>query len=251
MIPFLVTLFAGLSTVLGAALVRRVRNTGFSAFSLAFATGIMLMVSLGELFPEALKCVGVAYSLLCVVTGALMSLILDVAIPHHHHHDEHVEVPGHYIDDCDCVHEDTVSRGMMIALVLHNVLEGLATGTAVVSNVRLGINMAIGIAIHNIPIGTTLAISMLSAGKSRERALLCSTLVGLSQPLGALLGFAVFTPFLNDTVLALCNAVVAGILVFVAFDELWPAARKSGSRNLTIVALLIGICFVPFTELVV
>ena len=100
MIPFLVTLSAGLSAVLGAALVRRVRNTDFSAFSLSFATGIMLMVALGELLPEALESVGIICSLICVVAGALLSLILDVAIPHHHHHDEHCINP---VQDFDWV----------------------------------------------------------------------------------------------------------------------------------------------------
>ena len=248
----LVTLFAGLATVVGALFVKRVRNTALGAFSLSFATGIMLMVALGELFTEALEELGVVYALLCLVFGAMLSLILDIVIPHHHdHEDEHEQVPGHYLNDCECAHEDHISGGMIIALVLHNILEGLATGVAVVSNARLGINMAIGIAIHNIPIGTTLAVSMMSAHKTRSKALLAAALVGLSQPVGALLGTSIFSNVITAAVLAVCNATVAGILVFISFDELWPAARKSGSRNLTIAALLVGICFVPLTELLV
>lgn len=247
-----VTLVAGLATVVGALLVKRVRNTSFGAFSLSFATGIMLMVSLGEMLPEAMEKLAVIPGMLFLVFGSMLSLILDVVLPHHHHDEEdHDEVPGHYINDCECAHENHVHSSMIVALLLHNILEGLATGVAVVSNSRLGINMAIGIAIHNIPIGTTLAVSMLSAKKTKGETILAAMLVGLSQPLGAILGTAVPASVLSESFLAVCNAIVAGILVFISFDELWPAARKSGSRNLTISALMIGICFVPLTELLV
>ncbi len=249
----LITLVAGLATVLGALMIKRVRNTLFGAFALSFATGIMLMVALGEMLPKAMESLAIVPALSFVVFGSFLSLLLDVVLPHRHHdnEDHEEEVPGHYLNDCECAHENHVHGSMIIALLLHNILEGLATGVAVVSNSRLGMNMALGIAIHNIPIGTTLAVSMLSANKTRGNALLVATIVGLSQPLGAFLGTTVLAGILTDGFLAVCNAIVAGILVFISFDELWPAARKSGSRNLTIGALMIGICFVPLTELLI
>lgn len=247
--PILVTLLAGLATVLGASFVKRVRNTKVSAFSLAFAAGIMLMIALGELVPEAFESLGEITSLVFLVIGALLSLVLDIVLPHHHHHEE--EAPGHYIEDCECVHDHDDARGIIVALVLHNVLEGFATGVTVTTDIALGITMAIGIAIHNIPIGTTLAVSVMSAGKKRKDAIITATLVGLSQPFGALIGQLIFDGSVNEEILAVCMAIVAGIMVFISFDELWPAARKSGSRNLTIIALVIGICFIPVTEMLI
>lgn len=247
---FVITMLAGLSTVLGAVFVNRVRNTNIGAFSLAFATGIMLSIAIGELLPESTECIGFAKTLIFFVVGASLSLVLDVLFPHHHDH-EAEEAPGHYINDCACIHEDTISHGMIMALVLHNVIEGLAMGIAVKASQRIGINMAIGIAIHNIPIGTTLAVSLLSAGKTKKQAVLSSAFVGFSQTVSAVLGAVALNLSIEfGTLLAFCNAVVSGILVFVAFDELWPAARKSGSRNLTIFALLIGICFTNIIEAV-
>lgn len=247
--PIIVTLLAGLSTVIGALFVKRVRNTWISAFSLAFATGIMLMIALGELVPEAFEAIGEIKTLVFLAVGVFLSLILDVVFPHHHHHDE--EAPGHYLEDCECVHDHDESLGIIIALVLHNILEGFATGVTVATDIGLGITMAIGIAIHNIPIGTTLAVSIISSGKKRSNAIITSALVGLSQPLGALVGMTVFGVNVSSAVLAVCMAIVAGIMVFISFDELWPAARKSSSRNLTIVALVIGICFIPITEMII
>lgn len=251
MIAVLVTLIAGLSTVIGAVLVSKVRKNTFEVTSLAFATGIMLMIAIGELLPEATEVLGIPMTLALFVVGALLSLFLDIVIPHHHHDDDddHEEEPaGHFIDDCECAHGQTISKGMIIALLLHNVIEGLATGVTVVSDSRLGISMALGIALHNIPIGATLAISVRSAGGKRSKAIWDSALVGLSQPVGALVGVLFFQGSSMSGILSACMAIVAGILVFISFDELWPAARLSGSRKLTIIALLIGICFIPITE---
>lgn len=246
MVPIIVALIAGLSTVLGAVLASRNKNKGVEAFSLAFAAGIMLMISLGEMIPESFEGLGVVPSLLFFVLGALISLALDLAFPHHHDDDEE---PGHYINECECSHSHVVSKGMVIALVLHNAIEGMAMGIAAQADLHLGISMALGIAIHNIPIGATLAVSVMSAGASIGQAVIKAVLVGLAQPLGAVVGVFLLGGAQADAVLCACMAVVAGILVFISFDELWPAARKSGSRNLTIAALLIGICFIPLSEI--
>ena len=249
--PVLITLVAGLATVAGSVFISNKRNSKTEAFALAFATGLMLMISLGELIPQSFESLGTA-SLLLVVCGAFLSLVLDVVLPHHHD-DEDMAVnkqPGHYIDECECSHHDSVSKGMIAALLLHNILEGMATGVTAFSNTRLGANMALGIAIHNIPIGATLAITLVSAGKTKKTAVFDSAVIGLSQALGAVAGLVFYKFTSNPVFLASCNAVVAGILIFIAFDELWPAARNNGKRNLNIAALMLGICFIPLTELI-
>lgn len=243
LMPLLITACAGFATVIGSLFVSKKRNDQLFSFALAFATGLMLMISLGELIPEAFEGIGIPLSLLFVALGAAVSLLLDIILPHHHHdHDGHDEKePGHFIDECECAHEDTVSRDMIIALLLHNILEGLALGITCADDISLGFGMALGIAIHNIPIGTTLGIAVVSAGKKRIEAILDAALVGLSQPVGALLGLL----FFQNADLSICMALVAGTLIFISFDELWPAARKNGKRNLIIAALILGICFIP------
>lgn len=242
LVPLLITLTAGLATIIGTLFVSKKKNTQVFSFSLAFATGIMLMIAIGELVPQAIEGLGPYLALAFVFSGALISLLLDIVLPHHHEHDGHDEKePGHFINECECAHAETVSKGMVIALLLHNILEGLALGVTVAENVSLGIGMAIGIAIHNIPIGTTLGVAVVSSGKKKISAIGVSSLVGLSQPLGALVGML----FFRNADLSICMALVAGILIFISFDELWPAARKNGKRNLIIVALLLGLCFIP------
>lgn len=242
LIALVLTLCAGLATVLGSLFVSKKRNSQVFSCSLAFATGLMLMIALGEMIPKSFEGIGVYFTVIFVILGALISLLLDIVLPHHHDEEGHDDrEPGHYISECECAHSETVSKGMIIALLLHNVLEGLALGVTSFEDISLGFGMAIGIAIHNIPIGTTLGIAVISSGKKKINAILSSALVGLSQPLGALIGLL----FFKNADLSICLSLVAGILIFISFDELWPAARKEGKRNLIILSLLIGICFIP------
>ena len=67
-----------------------------------------------------------------------------------------------------------------------------------------------------------------------------SFLSGLAEPLGALLGWLVLRPIMNDTVFGLLFAGVAGIMVFISFDELLPAAREYGEHHLSIYGLISG-----------
>lgn len=248
--PVITTLCAGLATVFGALFVSNGENKKLQGFALAFATGIMLMIAIGELLPDSLESLGLVSSIVFMAIGILLSLFLDLVLPHHHDHDDdHDKQPGHYIDECECSHHDTVSKGMVIALLLHNIIEGFATGLTAVSDSRLGISMALGIALHNIPIGATLAISLMSAGKTKIRSMIDTTLIGLSQPLGAFIGLCMFGFSATSIILSYAMALVGGILIFIAFDELWPAARNSASRNLSIIALTFGLCFIPLTEL--
>ena len=243
--PVLITLAAGLATALGAVAVREKRNSKLEAVSMAFATGLVLTISVADLLPEAAESIGWVKAVIAAFAGIGVSVLLDVLFPHHHEHgEEHGDKePGHFIDECECTHSESVHVGMIIALLLHNIIEGLATGVIAAGDLHLGLSMAVGIAIHNIPIGATLAISVMSSGKKKSRAVLTSTLVGLSQPVGALVGmlFAI-----SGTLLDLCTALVAGIILFIAFDELWPAARRNGNRTVNIVAMLAGAAIVLF-----
>ncbi|MED9947138.1 MAG: zinc transporter ZupT, partial [Peptacetobacter hiranonis] len=47
-------------------------------------------------------------------------------------------------------------------------------------------------------------------------------------------------PFMNETVFGIIFASVAGIMVFISFDELLPAAREYGEHHLSIYGLISG-----------
>ena len=127
-----------------------------------------------------------------------------------------------------------------LAIGIHNFPEGLATFVSALKDTRLGIAIAVAIAIHNIPEGVAVSIPIFYATGSRRKAFVYSFLSGVAEPAGAIIGYVIFFAFLNNVVFGILFAGVAGIMVFISFDELLPTAREYGEHHLSIYGLVAG-----------
>ena len=127
-----------------------------------------------------------------------------------------------------------------LAIAIHNFPEGLATFTAAIKDPSLGIAIAVAIAIHNIPEGIAVAVPIYYATSDKKKAFKLSFLSGLSEPLGAIIGYLLLFRFFNDVVFGVLFAMVAGIMVFISLDELLPTAREYGEPHLSIYGLIAG-----------
>ncbi len=249
---FLLTLFAGLSTGIGSGLAffAKKTNTKFLSLSLGFSAGVMIYVSMVEIFSKAQHTlVGVYgdktgnwYTIAAFFGGMFLIAIIDKLIPefenpHEIHKIENVENEVEYAKK-----KKLLKMGMLsaVAIAIHNFPEGLATFTAAISDPALGIAIAVAIAIHNIPEGIAVSIPLYYATGNKKKAFWYSFLSGLAEPVGAIIGFAVLMPFLNDTIFGILFASVAGIMVFISLDELLPAAREYGQPHSAIYGLIAG-----------
>ncbi len=249
---FGLTLLAGLATGIGSliAFLSRHSSTRFLSVALGFSAGVMIFVSMIEIFVKAKdKLVG-AMGLIpgsWATSAAFFGGILFIALidrlvpadenPHEMHGVEEMGgVPRHD-------HFKALNRtGILVALAIgiHNFPEGLATFIAALSDPALGVAIAVAIAIHNIPEGISVSVPIYYATGSRKKAFTWSFLSGLAEPVGALAGYLVLRPFIDDVVFGVLFAGVAGIMVFISFDELLPAAREYGEHHLSIYGLIAG-----------
>ncbi len=136
-----------------------------------------------------------------------------------------------------------------LAIAIHNFPEGLATFIAALNDPNMGIAIAIAIAIHNIPEGIAVAVPVFYATGSKSKAFKLSFLSGLSEPVGAIIGYFVLYNFLNDLVFGFVFASVAGIMVFISLDELLPAAREYGEHHLSIYGMVLGMAVMALSLL--
>ena len=127
-----------------------------------------------------------------------------------------------------------------VAIAIHNFPEGLAAFISVLHDPSVGIAIVIAIAIHNIPEGIAVAVPVYYATGDRGKAFQYSFLSGLSEPLGALIGFLILLPFMSEGLFALVFASVAGIMVFISLDELLPAAREYGAAHQSVYGIIVG-----------
>lgn len=119
-----------------------------------------------------------------------------------------------------------MSINTAVAIGLHNFPEGLATFVAALNDPRVGAVLAIAIAIHNIPEGLCVAMPIYYATGNRWKAFGWAVLSGVSEPVAALLGWAVLANSFTDTMFAILFGIVAGMMVIISARELLPTAHR-------------------------
>jgi ZIP family zinc transporter len=112
-------------------------------------------------------------------------------------------------------------------------------GFALLLSALAGLSTTIG-SIHNIPEGLAVSAPVYAATGNRAKAFWWSFLSGVAEPAGALLAALILLPFLTDAVLGAVLSAVAGIMVFIAVDELVPISHAYGEEHLSIVGIASG-----------
>jgi zinc transporter, ZIP family len=247
-IAFALTLLAGLATGIGSALALLTSrtNTRFLSAALGFSAGVMIYVSLVEILADARASLGAEFgtragawlSLLGFFGGIALTALIDRLVPAvENPHEVHRVEEMHRPSDAHLMRMGLVSAA---AIALHNFPEGIATFVAALDHPRLGASIAAAVALHNIPEGIAVAVPVYYATGSRARAFAWSFLSGLSEPLGALLAYVLFGGVLGAALRGILFAAVAGVMVFISFDELLPTAREYGEHHVAVYGLISG-----------
>lgn len=262
LIAFGLTLFAGLSTGIGSALAffARKTNTRFLSVSLGFSAGVMIYISFVELFFESRTLLISTYgsdkgSWITVTgffSGILLTGIIDKIIPAVKNPHEIHRVEEMNTATAEKRSNNLLRVGIFTALIItiHNFPEGIATFAIALNDLKLGIPIAVAIAIHNIPEGIAVSVPVFYATGNRKKAFMYSFLSGLSEPVGALIGYFVLLPFFNQATYGILYALIAGIMVFISLDELLPAAREYGEHHLSVYGLIAGMALMAISLLV-
>lgn len=137
-----------------------------------------------------------------------------------------------------------------LAIALHNFPEGLATFVAVLDDPSVGAVLAIAIGIHNIPEGLCVALPIYYATGNRWKAFMWGCLSGLSEPVAALLGWAVLANAMSDYAYAILFGLVSGMMVIISMKELIPTAHRYDPEDTVVTYSLIGGMFIIALSLV-
>lgn len=231
---FLLSFFAGMATALGglfAFFIKR-ENLAALAVGLGFSAGVMIYVSFMELLPQAQHYIASK----AVVTGLffagiLSAWLIDAFLPSHH-------VENHTLDKTDKLKHTGLFTAL--ALAVHNFPEGMTTFMAGVDNMTLGVFIALAVGVHNIPEGIAVALPVFHATGSRKKAFWYSVFSGLTEPVGALVGFMLLQFFFHQAVIGVLFAWVAGIMVYLSLDELLPTAHEYGDGHQVIWGVIGG-----------
>jgi ZIP family zinc transporter len=249
----LLTVLAGLSTGIGGAIAFFIRRPKYSylSFLLGLSAGVMVYISFTELLSTAIADVGFLKANIAFFVGIVVFAVIDILIPHSYEEESSDDARFGAIKEKEltpgsssAASVSALKRGgifIAIGIAIHNFPEGMVTfASAATGDVSFGIMIAIAVAIHNIPEGIAVSVPIYYATGSRRRAFIYSFLSGVAEPVGALIGYAVLLPFLTAEVLSTTLAVVAGIMVYISFDEILPMAHRYGREHLVILGVITG-----------
>lgn len=243
MVILLLSLIAAAGFALSTLLVSTTFGTSrsFHHFSVVIAAGILLGVTLADLIPETFELLDGTDAALAI-GGGFLALYLVEALTrgHTHHHEPHVD---HVLDDAGttahahdhaaasdevtCVPTHAVTP-FLLGLGLHNLADGLVIGAShEVSNAAAS-GVAIGIVVHQLPVGLSFAAVLLASGLSRARMHRNAVLIGAVIPVGALL--VVAAPELAGRSLGMLVGAAAGALLYIATGHLLPEAHSEERR---------------------
>ena len=236
---FLLTLLAGISTIIGYFIIYIKKNNyqKIITCSLSFAAGVMICTSITDLIPEAIKLFSkdmkalgiITLCILGIIFGIVISMIIDYYIP----------------DDYNNENKNLYRVGIlsMIAIILHNIPEGIITFIAAKNNRVLGLSLALAIAMHNIPEGITISIPIYYSTKNKKLAFIYTLISALSEPLGALIAYIILDRIMTDLILGIILSMVAGVMLNISFKTLLPNVKKYNDRNNIILFIILGFLF--------
>lgn len=235
-LPLILTTISGLSTMIGALIIflSKKPNKNILVFSLAFASAIMLGVSITDLIPTAysylIKQYSILFIALLIILGALFTFLIDQYIP-------------------DSVNSKNVSNNRLfkiglfsaLAICLHNIPEGIITFMSSYKDITLGISLTIAIALHNIPEGISISLPIYYSTHSKFKALLYTFISGISEPLGGVIIYLLLRNYINDLVLNSILLFVGGMMSYISLFKLLPEAFKYKKYRILSISFIFGI----------
>jgi zinc transporter ZupT len=254
LVPFLLSLLAAAGFGAATLLVDTTIGTSrtFHHMSVVVAAGILLGVAFADLVPEAFDLAEPTTVALAIVGGFLALFLVEALTGGHTHHHEphadhlhasdvtdqpqvalahaHAHAHDHAYDhshDTPCVTSHAVMP-FLLGLGLHNLVDGLVIGTSHEVSDSAATGVAVGIVVHQLPVGLSFAAVLLACGLGRRRMRRDAVLIAAMIPLGALVVLA--SPALSGTSLGVLIGVAAGALVYIATGHLLPEAHSEERR---------------------
>jgi len=131
----------------------------------------------------------------------------------------------------------------MVALMIHNLPEGVLIYLTTSMDLELGIKLGAAILMHNIPEGIAIAVPIYHATKSKKKAFKMTLIAGLAEPIGAILAWLLLSRFIGETFISITMLFVAGIMISIAINDIFEEAKKAPKR---FVYLGVGFAFILF-----
>lgn len=236
----LISTIAGFSTLIGALVIffnfKSDNITKFITASLSFSLSVMIGISITDLIPESTYFLlssygitkGIIYSFTLFLVGIILVLYLNKLIKK------------------TASKNDLYKLGIlnMLALIMHNFPEGIATFMSSYKDLNLGIKLAIAISFHNIPEGISIAVPIYYATRSKKEAIIKTLYSALAEPAGAILAYIFLAKYITKELISLILIFVGGVMITLAIDAILPKAKQYKRPKYLYLGLGVGVTLI-------
>lgn len=237
MFALLLTLLLGVFILIGAFIILFLKKKdNIIQFSIGLALGVIVMLGVIDLIPEVIENLGLRYIYIafggCLI-GYFLLKLLDKFIPDHHEDKMNKKEAN-----SNLIHIGIVTS---IALILHNLIEGIAVYSSCVNDTSVGLMLAIGVGFHNIPLGMVISSSFYHSTGNVWKTLLVVLVVSLSTFVGGVFMFLLNINTISEVLLGGVLSITLGMLAFIVIDELIPRIINSKNKKYSYIGIGVGI----------
>ena len=212
-----ITFLFGMTILIGVILVLVLKdNKKISELSISIGFSVLIFLIFLELVPHVFDHLPYIDALFYTIIGVIVLKLLDLFIPEHEHNDNKK-------------HTLHISLIASIALILHNIIEGMALYTSLNNHFHMGLMMGLGVGFHNIPMGMVIASTLEDSKYSKGKIFIIGLLISLSTVLGAFL-INLFGS-ISDYVLGIMLSVTLGMIIYITFFELLQHMKHQNKKN--------------------
>ena len=225
----LITFLFGLTILLGTVIILLFkRKKKISELSISIAFSVLFCLIFLEVIPHTLEHINYFTMIIFALIGLILLKLLDLFIPDHGHsnHKEHV------------FHIGIISS---VALIIHNLIEGMILYSTLNKSLNLGILLGIGIGLHNIPLGMVIGSTLKDAKYSKLKIILISFVISLSTFMGSLILYLIGN--VSDYFIGVMFAIILGMIIYIVFFELLHHLRHQERKN-NITGFIIGVLII-------
>jgi zinc/iron permease len=234
LIPFL-------GTSLGAAMVFIMRNelniklqkllSGFAAGVMVAASIWSLLIPSMDMVEEKMGNMSWIPAVVGFIIGILFLLLLDNKVPH-----QHIDSDLPEGKNSENLRRTTM---MVLAVVIHNIPEGMAVGVAYAGahyggniNYPQALALSIGIAIQNFPEGAIISMPLKSVGVNKNKSFWAGVGSGAVEPVAGII--TILLSQIMISILPYLLSFAAGAMFYVVVEELIPEATGEGDTHTNI-----------------
>ena len=136
----------------------------------------------------------------------------------------------------------------MLALIIHNMPEGVLTFLSSTIDIKMGIKYGLAIMLHNIPEGIAIAIPIYYSTRSKIKAIKFTLISAISEPLGALLAYLILYKYISNLMISIILLFTAGLMISISINDIFKESQKYSKKSL-IKGLIIGIIVIILTNI--